>query len=437
MNIQSLLLIAPPILLALTFHEYAHAYVAHRYGDDTAQKSGRLTLNPLRHLDPLGTIMIFLVQFGWAKPVPVNVGRFHPQVGMRAGVLLTAAAGPAGGNAILNENKSVAVQYPPAVNHNDIVFTKMIEYQDGDELVTAKSADLLPRQPVTVELQLKNNSNRTRAERRVVAELARTQRRIARAPAEWLEQRAVIGFRCRLQRIALVVQPGCKQQGPEKHQGNQQEAGLGQGVVGMTDGENQFPADTRPCEYRFGQCPAVDGKCQAQSHAGHHGQGRVGRRVAVADMLFFDPLGSGRINIFFFQGVQHAASHDEHVAAEVDNKQGHERQQHMVHHIEGACPPPGLRVDPDFRCQDAVDGKPPDAVPEEPDHQQSQPWQKQGMADERSQRHPRIDRAPLVPGHDFSQPDPHGSVSFHRVQHGRGPGEFVHARPYALCTGAV
>ena len=72
MNIPTLLLIAPPILLALTFHEYAHAYVAHLYGDDTAQKSGRLSLNPLRHLDPLGTIMIFLVHFGWAKPVPVN-----------------------------------------------------------------------------------------------------------------------------------------------------------------------------------------------------------------------------------------------------------------------------------------------------------------------------------------------------------------------------
>lgn len=52
MNIQSLLLIAPPILLALTFHEYAHACVAHCYGDDTAQRSGRLTLNPLRHIDP-------------------------------------------------------------------------------------------------------------------------------------------------------------------------------------------------------------------------------------------------------------------------------------------------------------------------------------------------------------------------------------------------
>ncbi|CAB1079232.1 FIG004556: membrane metalloprotease [Olavius algarvensis Delta 1 endosymbiont] len=91
MNIQSLLLIAPPILLALTFHEYAHAYVAHRYGDDTAQKSGRLSLNPLRHLDPLGTIMIFLVQFGWAKPVPVNPYNLrNPKKDM----LWISAAGP-------------------------------------------------------------------------------------------------------------------------------------------------------------------------------------------------------------------------------------------------------------------------------------------------------------------------------------------------------
>jgi Zn-dependent protease len=91
MNIQSLLLIAPPILLALTFHEYAHAYVAHRYGDDTAQKNGRLSLNPLRHLDPLGTIMIFLVQFGWAKPVPVNPYNLrNPKKDM----LWISAAGP-------------------------------------------------------------------------------------------------------------------------------------------------------------------------------------------------------------------------------------------------------------------------------------------------------------------------------------------------------
>ena len=72
MDFQQLLLLAPPILLALTFHEFAHAFVANKYGDDTAKRSGRLTLNPLAHLDPLGTIMIFLVHFGWAKPVPVN-----------------------------------------------------------------------------------------------------------------------------------------------------------------------------------------------------------------------------------------------------------------------------------------------------------------------------------------------------------------------------
>ena len=91
MNIQTLFLIAPPILLALTLHEYAHAYVAHRYGDDTAKQSGRLSLNPLRHLDPLGTIMIFLVQFGWAKPVPVNPYQLkNPKKDM----LWISAAGP-------------------------------------------------------------------------------------------------------------------------------------------------------------------------------------------------------------------------------------------------------------------------------------------------------------------------------------------------------
>ncbi|MBE9543823.1 MAG: site-2 protease family protein, partial [Proteobacteria bacterium] len=64
MNLSTLLLIAPPILIALTFHECAHAYAAYRHGDDTAKQLGRLSLNPLRHLDPLGTIMIFLVHFG-------------------------------------------------------------------------------------------------------------------------------------------------------------------------------------------------------------------------------------------------------------------------------------------------------------------------------------------------------------------------------------
>lgn len=71
-RIISLLIIAPPILFALTVHEYAHGWVAYKYGDPTAKNAGRLTLNPLSHLDPLGTIMLFLVHLGWAKPVPVN-----------------------------------------------------------------------------------------------------------------------------------------------------------------------------------------------------------------------------------------------------------------------------------------------------------------------------------------------------------------------------
>ena len=64
MNFATLLLLAPPILAALTFHEYAHACAAYRYGGDTAKQLGRLGFNPLRHLDPLGTIMIFLVHYG-------------------------------------------------------------------------------------------------------------------------------------------------------------------------------------------------------------------------------------------------------------------------------------------------------------------------------------------------------------------------------------
>ncbi|MFC1815057.1 site-2 protease family protein [Thermodesulfobacteriota bacterium] len=91
MNIQKLLIIAPPILLALSFHEYAHAYIANKFGDDTAKRSGRLTLNPLAHLDPIGTLMIFLVHFGWAKPVPVNSHRLrNPKKDM----LWISAAGP-------------------------------------------------------------------------------------------------------------------------------------------------------------------------------------------------------------------------------------------------------------------------------------------------------------------------------------------------------
>jgi Zn-dependent protease len=92
MNLQVIILLAPPILLALTFHEFMHGWVAYRLGDPTAKLAGRLTMNPLAHLDPIGTIMIFLVRFGWAKPVPVNPRYFSQP---KRDMLLVSVAGPA------------------------------------------------------------------------------------------------------------------------------------------------------------------------------------------------------------------------------------------------------------------------------------------------------------------------------------------------------
>ncbi len=81
----------PAIVIALTVHELAHGYIAGILGDDTAKKQGRLTLNPLAHLDPFGALMLLFGPFGWAKPVPVNPMNFaHPIEGMA----IVATAGP-------------------------------------------------------------------------------------------------------------------------------------------------------------------------------------------------------------------------------------------------------------------------------------------------------------------------------------------------------
>jgi Zn-dependent protease len=90
-TISQLIIMAPPLLLALTLHEYAHGYVAYRLGDPTARDAGRLTLNPLSHLDPIGTIAFFFIKFGWAKPVPVNPYYFKNP---RKDMLWVALAGP-------------------------------------------------------------------------------------------------------------------------------------------------------------------------------------------------------------------------------------------------------------------------------------------------------------------------------------------------------
>lgn len=86
-----------PLVLSLTVHEWAHAWSAFRLGDDTAYRLGRLTLNPIPHIDPIGTLLLPLlgVPFGWAKPVPINPNRFGRRINMRTGMMITAAAGPA------------------------------------------------------------------------------------------------------------------------------------------------------------------------------------------------------------------------------------------------------------------------------------------------------------------------------------------------------
>lgn len=83
-------LLAIPLLYSIIVHELAHGWVAYRMGDPTAKYAGRLTLNPLKHLDPIGTAMLFIFGFGWAKPVPVNFNQLH---NTRLGLILVSSAG--------------------------------------------------------------------------------------------------------------------------------------------------------------------------------------------------------------------------------------------------------------------------------------------------------------------------------------------------------
>jgi Zn-dependent protease len=80
------------LLYSVIFHELAHGWVAYKMGDPTAKLLGRLTLNPVKHLDPIGTLMLLIIGFGWAKPVPVNLGNI-PADKRRKGIILVSAAG--------------------------------------------------------------------------------------------------------------------------------------------------------------------------------------------------------------------------------------------------------------------------------------------------------------------------------------------------------
>ena len=103
--VMELLYRMPAILVALAFHEWAHAYAAYKLGDPTAYNLGRMTLNPLAHIDLIGLIMMMLVRFGWAKPVPVSTRNFkHP----RRDEIIVSLAGVA-------QHRSKAVYVPAEV----------------------------------------------------------------------------------------------------------------------------------------------------------------------------------------------------------------------------------------------------------------------------------------------------------------------------------
>lgn len=94
MELLALLLTLPGVIIAITFHEFAHAYVADKLGDDTPRRQGRITLNPLAHIDPVGFFMLIFVHFGWGKPVEINPTNFNRKRSMAKQEMLVALAGP-------------------------------------------------------------------------------------------------------------------------------------------------------------------------------------------------------------------------------------------------------------------------------------------------------------------------------------------------------
>ena len=93
-DLVSLILTIPAVLIAITFHEFAHAFVADKLGDDTPRMQGRLNLNPLSHIDPIGGFLLLFAGFGWGKPVEVNPRNYTRKISMEKGEALVSIAGP-------------------------------------------------------------------------------------------------------------------------------------------------------------------------------------------------------------------------------------------------------------------------------------------------------------------------------------------------------
>lgn len=95
LEIVSLLLTLPGVIVAITFHEFAHAFAAYKLGDDTPKMQGRLNLNPVSHMDPIGFVLLIFAHIGWGKPVQINPRNFDRKHSMSAGEAIVSVAGPA------------------------------------------------------------------------------------------------------------------------------------------------------------------------------------------------------------------------------------------------------------------------------------------------------------------------------------------------------
>jgi len=115
------LLLAIPLLYSVILHEISHGWVASLFGDDTAKRTGRLSLNPLVHLDPVGTLALFLIGFGWAKPVPVDYSKLR---NFRVGLICVSLAGCA--TNILIATISILLLQFSAINTHSMIATVLV-----------------------------------------------------------------------------------------------------------------------------------------------------------------------------------------------------------------------------------------------------------------------------------------------------------------------
>lgn len=122
--ILEILYILPAVLIGLSFHEASHAYVAYKMGDPTAKNLGRITLDPAKHLDPIGLLCLLFLGFGWAKPVPVNPNNFENR---RKGEFLVSIAGVTM-NFILGVGFTVILALMLVFNIRNSIVIKIIQY---------------------------------------------------------------------------------------------------------------------------------------------------------------------------------------------------------------------------------------------------------------------------------------------------------------------